>query len=308
MITVAGGTAPLAVLVNGVPMAGLLQAAICSTNCYEADCFSLTFALGPPPLTDAGFWASISVAEVEIVATVAPAPITQTLLIGLIDTIRVNPIQATITIEGRDLSARLIDAYRQQDFANQTAAEIVSAVAQQHGLMPMVSTTGGMTGRYYGDGYTRLSLGQFSRLRSDWDVVVQLARENMCDVFVSGRSLYFQPVSLSGFIPIPLSITSVTTMHIERSLSLGVTPALRVQSWNSQDMAAYVNGGLAPAGSMPGGDTAPAFLFTAANLTSAQVDGAASRINAELMRLGSILECDMPLDLTFSPRGIVFLT
>ena len=85
----------------------------------------------------------------------------QTLITGMVDTIHVDPIHGTVGIDGRDMSASLIDSYRQQDFVNHTASEIVTSIAQSHGLQPVVTSTQGITGRYYNDGYTKLSIGQF---------------------------------------------------------------------------------------------------------------------------------------------------
>jgi phage protein D len=230
------------------------------------------------------------------------------MITGTIDTILVDPIQGTVAIEGRDLSSAMIDAYRQQDFVNQTASEVVSAIALHHGLTPVVTATSGSVGRYFGDGYTRLSLGQFSRLRSDWDVVVQLARENGFDVFVQGTVLFFQPSTTLTAAPVRLALQNVTTMRFERTLMVAPSATARVQSWNSQNMASYDSNTL---GSHPDDAEASApqsaqpFLFPAANFTSQQVADSAGRYAAELRRLGTVLRAEMPWDLTLSPRTMI---
>ena len=114
----------------------------------------------------------------------------------------------------------MIDAYRQQDFVNQTASEVVSSIAQYHGLTPVVTATSGSVGRYYGDGFTRLSLGQFSRIRSDWDLVVELARENGFDVFVQGATLYFQPANPMNAMPVHLALQEVKTIRFQQALTI----------------------------------------------------------------------------------------
>jgi hypothetical protein len=195
------GTTNIQVSVNGDQMPRLLRASIATTNCFAADTYSITFAIDSP--SDTAFWSMISSAYLEVTAVV---PFTsggyQSLITGMADTIHVDPIRGTVGVEGRDLSSSMIDSYRQQDFVNQSASEIVSAVAQYHNLQAVVTPTEGNIGRYYSDGYTKLSLGQFSRLQSDWDLVVQLARENDFDVFVESRLLYFQASGASTRAPI----------------------------------------------------------------------------------------------------------
>lgn len=288
--------------VNGAVLAGLLQAQVLSTRCYSADTFSVTVALGATPLSDLTYWATYDTGIVALAAASTDGT-EQPLIVGAIDTVQADPIQGVVVLEGRDLSARLIDSYTQQNFVNQTASEVVTTIALNQGLIPVVTATSGLVGRYYGDGYTRLSLGQFSRLRSDWDLVVDLARQNQFDAFVSGTSLFFQPASISGSLLI-VDVSDVTAMRIERNLGMVAGPAALVQSWNSQDMAAYTNQGSNPVLS----SGTQSFLFNASNLTSAQVDESAAQLQNELQRLQTILQFDMPWDPSFEPGQTIVVT
>src|ERR1700761_1189104 len=182
------------VTINREFVSGLLRASITTTNRFSADTYALTMAIDNGSPENVSFWSNLAAGLVDVVAvTSTPSgEIYQSLITGMIDTLHVDPIQRIVGLEGRDLSSSMIDCYRQQDFVNQTASEIVAAIAQYHNLQPIVTPTSGNVGRYYSDGYTKLSLGQFSRLQSDWDLVVQLARQNDFDVFVQGQSLYFQ--------------------------------------------------------------------------------------------------------------------
>jgi hypothetical protein len=300
----------LQIALNGGPIYGLLHASIVTTNCFSADSFALTFATGAPPLADMTFWSSLSSAYVEVRVIDTRTVVSQDMITGMIDSLSVDPIQGIVSIEGRDLSSSMIDAYRQQDFVNQTAAEIIATIAQYHGLTPVVTATSGNVGRYYGDGYTRLSLGQFSRIRSDWDLVVELARSNSFDVFVRGTTLYFQPSNPAGVVPIHLAFGDLKTIRFQQALTIAPSSIARVQSWNSQQMAsfdsnsqgdgAYTSQGVASPGDQP-------FLFSAANLTSQQVTDTAGRFAAELSRLSSVLHAEMPWDLTLSPGTIIFV-
>ncbi len=298
------------VAINGARMEGLLHASIVTSNCFSADSYVLMFAMGQLPLADIAFWSSLASAYVEIGAVTRSGPTSTTLISGMIDTIHVDPIRGTVSIEGRDLSSSMIDAYRQQDFVNQTASEVVSTIAMYHGLTPVVARTSGSVGRYYGDGYTRLSLGQFSRLRSDWDLVVQLARENGFDVFVQEAKLLFQPSLSSGGMPVHIAFGDLKTIRFERTLTISSNATALVQSWNSQSMTSYAtssasDGSRAAPTPSPGNDRP--FLFCESNFTSQQVTDSAQRYSAELSRLGTVVHIEMPWDLTISPRTEILI-
>jgi hypothetical protein len=298
----------LQVTLDGSSVQGLLHASITASNRFSSDSYALTFAMGPSPLGDIAFWSSLSKNYVEISVSTPHYLGSQSLISGMVDTVIVDPIQGTVAIEGRDLSSSMIDAYRQQDFVNQTASEIASAVALFHGLTPVVTPTSGSVGRYYGDGYTRLSLGQFSRLRSDWDLVVQLARENSFDAFVQGTSLFFQPSAYPNDMPIQIGLDEVEAMRFEQTLALAASSTARVQSWNSQNMASNDSSSSgADEALMPSTTNAQPFLFSTSNLTSQQAENSAQRYAAELGRLRLVLHIEMPWDLRISPRTLILV-
>ena len=310
MFSLAATRFELRLAVNGYPIHGLLHASIFSSNCFSSDSYIVTLAMGLFPLGDIAFWSELTAAYIKLTVTIQGDQISQDLISGMIDTVIVDPIQGTVIIEGRDLSSTLIDAYRQQDFVNQTASEVVSTIASQHGLRSAVTTTYGSVGRYYGDGYTRLSLGQFSRIRSDWDLVVQLARENSFDVFVNGQTLFFQPSAALGDMPIRISTQRVKTMRLERTLAIASDAEARVQSWNSQNVRSYDSGGTDGANIATQASSSLAnqpFLFSGPNYTSQQVTDCADRYTIELSRLGLMLHIEMPWDLALSPRTVILL-
>ena len=297
---------------DGSPIEGLLRASITTNNYFAADTYSLTFAMNASEANDIAFWSSLPPAYAEVVAVTSSkyGSTYQNLISGMIDSIHIDPIRGVAGVEGRDSSSKLIDSYRQQDFVNQTASEIVSTVAQYHGLRPNVSSTRGIIGRYYGDGYTKLSLGQFSRAQSDWDLLVQLARQNGFDLFVEGSSLYFQDPNVSSNIPVSISMYDVQHIRIERDLSVLANSVARVQSWNSQNMAAYQSDGpdIGNAGHADPTTSSLPFLFSGSNYTSQQVNDAAGRYTTELGQLGTVLHLDMPWNLLLSPRSQILLS
>ena len=282
--------------VDGAPISGLLQVSVYNTNLFSSDTFHLILA------GDVSFWSTVSGGTIEIAAS-SDAGQRLTPMVGTIDTILIDPVQRTVCIEGRDLSASLVDGYRQRDFVNQTASEVVEAIAALHGLAANVTPTTGFVGRYYSDGYTRLSLGPFSNLRSDWDLIVQLARENGFDAFVDGRTLNFAPASLVAAAPVYVGVAAVQTIRIQRNLGIASQPPARIHSWNSRTMT-QATGTNSPDDPAAGGQN---FLFSGANLTESQAAAMAVQYDNELRRLATQVHIRMPWDPALSPRTLFTL-
>ena len=293
------------VTVDGTPIYGLLRASVVATNSFCADTYVLTFAIGVQPQNDIGFWSGLTsgIVAVSAVQTSPYGPISNPLITGIIDGIGIDPVHGVATVEGRDLSGRMVDCYRQQDFVNQTASEIVATIAQYHGLPAQVTATDGNVGRYYADGYTKLSLGQYSRLQSDWDLIVELAREAAFDVYVQGTSLYFQPTAAPTDALVGLSLNEVRGLFVERNVNVSLNATARVQSWNSRDMASYSSLPTQP----PGAGSLP-FLFSGSNYTSQQVTDSMSQYGAELTRLATTLRIEMPWNPALTPRTVILLS
>ena len=294
----------LQVLIDGSLVEGLIHAAITSTSAFSADTYALTFGINVNGSPNLAYWSSIASAYIEVYASITGGLGPVFLIGGLIDTIHVDPVRQTVGIEGRDLSSVLIDAYRQEEFVNQTASEIVSTVAFHHNLLPIVTSTQGNVGRYYADGFTKISLGQFSKIQTDWDLLVELARSNNFELFVVGRSLYFQP-EVTSAIPLFLSLNQFERVRFERHLNVPSDVTACVQSWNSQDMAVYksdetnqtdLSNQTSTINSLP-------YLFLGSNYTSEQVLEMTERYQTEARRLTTVLYADLPWNLELSPRA-----
>ena len=310
MPSINGGQIDTNVVINGRLVAGLLHFSVSSSNCYTADTFSATFAIGPPPLCGIVFWASLSGAYLEISLRTGATSETTTLITGMLDSMTIDPVNRTVAVEGRDLSASLVDSFSQRDFVNQTASEIVDTIAHNHGLEAVVSSTSGSVGRYVSDNYTKLSLGQFSRFRSDWDLVVELARENSYDVFVKGQTLYFQPAVDTTFGSRRLYRSDYRSIRVERALTPNSAASVRMQSWNCQNMAPYVSGNSLSVDETDQASinsTGMDYLFSVPNLTPQQVDQSAGRYAREVGRLRVVVIIEGPWDLTISPRTPLYI-
>ena len=216
------------------------------------------------------------------------------LIYGTADRAVIDPVVGVLSAEGRDLSAALMNSYVQQDFANQTASEVVASIAAQYGILAEVIPTFGDVGRYFADGYTRLSLGDFSRYRSNWDLIVELAREQNFDVYMSGSTLYFGPSALVVSDPIQVNLHDVISMQFHQNLRLNAPLGVAVQTWDSQQASAsrgVASSAFAGAMGSEAGASA-SYLFTQPNLTPEQADARAAMYIREVCRLGSQIESE----------------
>ena len=299
----------LVVSVDGRIIRGLLRASISSNNYYSSDSFSIGFAAGQPPLEDIDAWLAMANGLITVSQQSADFVDTHEIISGRADSIEADPIFKTVSIDGRDLSASLIDSYAQQDFVNQTASEVVSSIAAQYNLLPQVTPTQGNVGRYFGDGYTRLSLGEFSRFRSNWDLIVELARSENFDVFVQGASLFYQPAASLLNNSIIVRPTDVIRLRLQQNLCVTQASGVKIQSWNAQQTSAYVaaaGDGQSPSRAvLP--NQSPAYLFSSPNLTASQTDTYAQRYAREVNRLRAIVDIEMPWDLAICPRYVLLL-
>lgn len=294
-----------AVTIDGFAVPGLLSATFTSTNSFSADCYSLTFAMGVPPLRDIYYWSTLSSGCVNVVIANVMGPPPASLITGMIDTVCIDATRGTASVEGRDLSASLVDSYRQLDFVNQTASQVVATIANWHSLEAIVTPTSGNTGRYFGEGYTRLSTGLYSRLCSDWDLVVQLARESNFDAFVQDNSLFFQPATTVPLNVVNIVASDLVSLRLDRALGMSRNATVRMQSWNCQNMVPYISGAAGPVSTdaaLSSGTGGQPYLFSASNFTSAQVTQSAARYAAEISRLQTTLQLEMPLNLALAPR------
>ncbi len=307
-------------LSNSKPLGGALAASVHSVNYYQADRFTLKFAatalgiaawdVDPPLLVD------LQVALSDTGWT--------SLIIGEIDHIQVHPITGLIEMEGRDLSARLIEAKTQEAFTNQTASEVATTLAGRHGLTANAAKTTTLIGRYYTQDHSAVTLGQFSRTTTEWELLVYLAQREGFDVWVSGTVLNFQPTQpenadpyvISYQAPSPVPWLNTVTLTLERSLTLAKDIQVDVRSWNSQQARAFTKtaraiGGRAvsAAGTTPGGkaNATQRYVIVRPNLTEDQAQKLANQTAQEITRHERVIAVEMPGELTLTPRNKVRL-
>lgn len=305
------------VTINGVAVDGFFAFEVANNSHFAADTFRATAALGRLPAAyDAAFWSNVSDQNLEILADETGAGSFAPLIYGQVDDVEADLVGRTLTLSGRDLSARFLDAKTTERFQNLTSSQIVRQLAARHGLQASVQTTATLVGRYYEIEHARMTSEQ-----SEWDLLTYLAQEEGFDLWVSGRTLHFlppQPIAAppymlrwqepsSGRLP----AANFTRMRTGRSLTLARDVLVKVSSWNQNREAAVVTSfrvrqahGL----SFAAGRTPQVYSFTIPNLTPDQALKFAQRKAEEITQHERLITVDLPADHLLTTRSIVQLS
>lgn len=305
----------LRLLANGTAISGAIEAEVTANNHYGADRFVATLGLKGNSFAQAAFWASEPDIAIDIQFSLDGGASFQSLIQGAVDTVMIDPVLGRLHLEGRDLSARLIEARTQETFANRTASEIATLLAERRGLTPVVSETNTPVGRYYENQHDRITLGQFSRATTEWDLLVFLAQQEHAEIFVTGNELHFQIEEADVSVPFltqTIRPTDMIDLHLERSLTLARDLEVTVKSWNSHNQSAFTQTARANRQRGSGGSAGKAaatasppqrFVFVRPNLTPNDALKLAQQKLAELTRHERIIEFSMPGELSHTPRS-----
>lgn len=298
-------------IVNGTPVAGVLDVEVVSTNCFSADRFRARIAAGSEQSPTLAFWSETAAPLVEFDLSLGNGPF-QRVIQGLVDSVTLDPPRGLIRIEGRDLTAPLIETRAQDSFANRTSSEIATAIAQRHGLVAAVTPTSTPVGRYYQDEHDRVTPGLFSHAISEWDQLVFLARHEEFDVFVQGTTLFFQPAQrqMDAYV---LRSQDTLDLTLQRSLMFAKDVQVIVKSWNSRlktaiSETASAGGAIASGGSQSTGASIQKYTIVQPNLTPDEALRLAQRRIAELIRHERVLQAILPGELSLTPRSQILLT
>jgi phage protein D len=302
-------------LANGIAIPGVIDAEIRSNNHFAADRFTATLAVSA---IGQAWWSAQ--ASVYLEAQIGLDGSWQSLVQGLVDTIRIDPIQGTLRLEGRDLTAAFIETRTQETFTNRTSSEIATLLAARHGMSANVTPTTTPVGRYYQLQHDRITLDQFSRATTEWDLLVFLAQQEGFDVYVSGATLNFTSATAATATQVSLTPSDTIEMDLERSLTLARDIQVTVKSWNSRQGSAFTqtakatgkgrggaSGGLGPAAQSAAGQT-QRYVYVRPNLTPDQALKFAQQMLAELSRHERIVTATMPGDLILTPRSQIRLS
>jgi len=240
------------VKLNGEVVPGWIDWQVDNNTFYQADTFRVRFASSMLPAAYGPAWfASQSAITVELLAGFPADPAAfsaaelDSLFYGKVDDITYDPTSTLIELSGRDLTADLIDNKTTEKWQNLTSSQIVTKIAQRHGLNPKVAATKTKAGKYYEIDHVRLT-----HQRSEWDLLTWLAHQEQYVVYVRGQDLHFEPMPSASTDPYVLEWTPPTadnaapgfngkTILFARNLTLAKDVIVEVRSWNAKNKKGF---------------------------------------------------------------------
>ena len=288
-------------MINGNLIISTVGAEVTHTSLQTASTFHLTASIFERPDLGADYWASLTQAHVRVQVNVdQDSPYTD-IIEGYCDSVYLDPVMGFVQIDGRDHSALLLDTKTPTDFQNQTSSDIVRTLAETHDLNPVIVQTSSYAGRRYGDNHNVTSLLQFTKLASDWDVLVALAEAEGFDIFVDGKNLYFQPRDARSKVAVDISYADLIGCRMERLLTLAEAANVTVKSWNSSD------GTIVSETAGTHGQQGPRFTVIRPNLSPPQASAVAQQMAREMDQQSMTVELTMPGDCSLAARQAIRL-
>ena len=292
---------------DGVPCP-LLTFDVTLTRAQNSDSFAASLSMTAcPPGRQEAFWAATG--EIDIAIKVSAGLGLQTIFEGLLDAVDCDFAARTVRLRGRDKSKRPIENKRNESWKNRTASEIVSQIASEHGLQPVIDSLSDRYGKIYEIDYVAIS----DQL-SDWTLLQHIADREGKVVYVRGGKLYFKEIDDATFgafmvrytPPTPASHASGNFIQLActRNVQAGKTTEVKVKSWNSKKKKA-LEATRRREGTGPGSNK---HLYRHEGLTQEQVDKMADKRLREATRHEMQVRVDMPGEPHVNPEMRLILT
>lgn len=233
-----------AVKVGGKLAVGAVSVTLTTNVMFTADTFQVILAASAKPLgMDWAAWVVAMHDDVEVRAGFPADPLHWTadelpmIFWGESDSIEVDPVADTITLTGRDLTARFIDKKVIAKFPNLTPSQIAAQFAAEYGMQTEITPTTTKAGRFY-----QIDHVQMSTTETQWDLLTFLAQQLNWDCYVFGKTLYFgpKPAPNTNVFVIqaptgrPQETTNVIGIQFARSFTVARDVIVQVRSWNTK--------------------------------------------------------------------------
>lgn len=297
------------VRVNGQSFDAWVSFEVESNSFYRADTFRASLALSALPDGFGPDWfATQKDLEVELFAGFPPDADTFTatdltsLFLGIADEVVTHWHNGLIELNGRDLTAPMIDSKSSEKFTDRKASDVATLLAGRHGLTPVVTATTETVGRFYKSEHIQLQDD-----RSEWDLLTFLAKEENFVVYVRGRELHFEPAPDETASPYVLEVMDgvgdrtvagdFISLTTTRELTLAKDIKVTVKSWNAKQKKGFVRSAFRK---KAGGKNVQEYTYIIGGLTDEQAQARANAILADLSRHEVKLEFEAPGDLTLT--------
>ncbi len=307
-------------LVSGNVIDGCHSIELSTSNLGQAGSFFVQLASGGGQTSTGSVWSDEDTIDVSIQLGFLPLGMPegalswQEMMSGRVDRLCLDPVSGTMTLEGRDYAARLLDMPVTESFLNCTSSEVAQQLADRCGLSTSINQTVSMVGQYYQIEHARTSLSRFSRFGTAWDLLSNLAQLEQFDLWVEGTTLHFQAASSAGstlrhidFRPGDRDNASptlnVTRLSVQRSLAMAGGVPVSVSSWNSRQRKRVVARSGDASNSL-----AAAINVVRPNLLPDTAQILADGVYGQTSGHERTLSATMPGDLVLSPRDALLVT
>lgn len=297
-------------------------------NLYLSDSFHVKMPLYDLSVAlNIEYWLSQPAIMVEIYAGFPKNPLSYTsadldsLIVGGINNVMVRVFEngGYVEFDGFDLSKLLADNKTTEKYQNLTSSQIAKTLAVKRGLIPAVTDTTTKSGYYYNQDYVQLQ-----NSISEWDLLIYLAQKEGFQVFVRGKTLYFQPRPSQSSEPYVLQARTLengqlanfngTALVVSRNLNYARDVIIRIRSWNSKSGRVQVEARATPtkktavnAAAQPIGE-AQVFDYVVPGLSQQQAQDLAQKYLQDISQHERLLETNLPGDNILHKDSVIQLT
>ena len=296
---------PQALLSVGGSQIVCISAEVSNSRTRKSDTFnaelSLTYA--EQNGMDLSFWSSEDQMNAELIFT--DGDMSQLLLSGQVDEVTIDLVDRIVKVSGRDASAKLSETRFSKKYNNQSVEDIVSEIAGENGLSPVIETnsdSGGQddAGKKYKDDTTHLVLN-----KTYFEVLSDLAEREGSYWYVLGQELHFVPKDNGGDTydlvyqePTQDQYESgnFIKLTLKRNLRASQNINVNIKSWHSKDAQVYT--GQAQGGG--GGSDTLTYNHEIPMLNQDQVNTVAQSKLSDYTRHAYGVTVEMPGDLSLT--------
>lgn len=212
----------------------------------EPNTFEAEFAIDVAASFGMGvdFWADYQPQDATItMSSAADGGDQRDMVTGTIDVPEIHWLENCIVVRSRDKSAALTEKKRNKKYINQKSSDIVSDIAADANLSPVVTSTPDNSGQKWDQDVVNLVLD-----RSDYETLNDLAEREGYRWYVDGSSLYFEPddqssgefqVNYTPPTPDQIATGNVIELTTGRNMSAAKNHKVLVKSWHHKDKQIY---------------------------------------------------------------------
>lgn len=298
-------------------LTGVYEVEVTNNSHFAADTFRISAAINKlPPSLGIDYWGASVGDELEIFAGFKDATDqgqSASLIYGQVDDVEIDIVGRTMILQGRDLSARFLDTKTAEYYEDKTASEIAEILAEDHGMEANVKPTEVRVGGYYEYYHTRMTTDQ-----SEWDLLTFLAEQETYDLWVTKKTLNFQPPVPDNADPYVLlwsdkgqgdRVANFETLKLQRSQTLAKDVKVIVKSWNQDQETVIVaeNHRIGAAKNQRAGGAAQEYTFYPPNLTKEQADKFANAKAEDITKHERVISGTLPGDNLLTNRSLIKL-